>query len=142
MKNEQIINVSIEYGKENLKQIIQAKIDNKAKYAYERCIEEMYKNKPYGLYKFGYIEDLENINSANLYDYYKTLINECKIDIFVSGNINEMVKNKLEENLSIKNIQPRKAIYEISEKNEEKEEKQENEIIDKLQVNQGKLVIG
>ena len=128
--------------KENLKQIIQAKIDNKAKYAYERCIEEMYKNKPYGLYKFGYIEDLENINSANLYDYYKTLINECKIDIFVSGNINEMVKNKLEENLSIKNIQPRKAIYEISEKNEEKEDKQENEIIDKLQVNQGKLVIG
>ena len=94
------------------------------------------------MYKFGYIEDLENINSANLYDYYKTLINECKIDIFVSGNINEMVKNKLEENLSIKNIQPRKAIYEISEKNEEKEDKQENEIIDKLQVNQGKLVIG
>lgn len=140
--NNEFKNEYVNSEKENLKQIIQAKIDNKAKYAYERCIEEMYKNKPYGLYKFGYIEDLENINSANLYDYYKTLINECKIDIFVSGNINEMVKNKLEENLSIKNIQPRKAIYEISEKNEEKEDKQENEIIDKLQVNQGKLVIG
>ena len=37
--------------KENLKQIIEGKIDNKAKYASDRCIEEMYKDKPYGLYK-------------------------------------------------------------------------------------------
>ena len=31
--------------KENLKQIIDGKIDNKGSYALERCIEEMYKNK-------------------------------------------------------------------------------------------------
>ena len=53
---------------DNLKQIIQAKIDNKAKYSYERCIEEMYKNRPYGLYKFGYIEDLDKINEIDLYN--------------------------------------------------------------------------
>lgn len=47
--------------KENLKQIIEGKIDNKANYALERCIEEMYKDKPYGLYKYGYIDDLEKI---------------------------------------------------------------------------------
>ena len=67
--------------KENLKQIIQGKIDNKARYAYDRCIEEMYKNEPYGLYKYGYIEDLENINSQNLYEYYLELIKTVKIDI-------------------------------------------------------------
>ena len=44
--------------KENLKQIIEGKIDNKGRYALDRCIEEMYKNKPYGLYKYGYVEDL------------------------------------------------------------------------------------
>ena len=33
----------MEQEKENLKQIINGKIDNKASYAMERCIEEMYK---------------------------------------------------------------------------------------------------
>lgn len=47
--------------KQNIKQIIESKIDNKAKYALDRCIEEMFKNEPYGLYKYGYVEDLEQI---------------------------------------------------------------------------------
>ena len=41
--------------KKNLKQIIEAKIDNKNKYSLDRCIEEMFKDEAYGLYKFGYI---------------------------------------------------------------------------------------
>src|SRR5699024_9530785 len=78
----------VEGEKKNLKQIIEAKIDNKAKYAYDRCIEEMFKNKPYGLYKFGYVEDIEKITPEQLYDYYKKLISNCKIDIFCSGSLN------------------------------------------------------
>ena len=39
--------------KENIKQIIQSKIDNKSKYALDRCIEEMFKDQAYGLYKYG-----------------------------------------------------------------------------------------
>jgi len=35
----------------------------------------MYKEKPYGLYKYGYAEDLEKINSENLYNYYMQIIN-------------------------------------------------------------------
>ena len=128
--------------KENLKQIIQAKIDNKARFAYERCIEEMYKDKPYGLYRFGYIEDLENINPNNLYEHYKKLICESKIDIFVSGKIDEKSKQILKENELIKNLNSREAVYLINGENEEKEEVKEREVIQNMQVNQGKLVIG
>lgn len=64
----------IKQEKENLKQIIEGKSDNKGSYALERCIEEMYKDKPYGLYKFGYIEDLEKINGNELYKYYLDII--------------------------------------------------------------------
>ena len=42
---------------------------------------------PYSLYKYGNIEDLENIDEKSLYEQYKNLINNCKIDIFVSGNV-------------------------------------------------------
>lgn len=130
------------YGeKQNLKQIIQSKIDNKSRFAYERCIEEMYKGKPYGLYRFGYEEDLENINASNLYEYYKKLINECKIDIFVSGNVEGKVKQILEKNETLNNLNVREARY-IKNENEEKEQTEEKVIIQNMQVNQGKLVIG
>ena len=58
----------VDSEKENLKQIINGKIDNKSRYALDRCIEEIFKGEPYGLYKYGYIEDLENITPESLYE--------------------------------------------------------------------------
>lgn len=131
----------VEQEKENLKQIIEGKIDNKARYALDRCIEEMYKNQPYGLYKYGYIEDMENINEKNLYEHYKKLISNCKIDIFVSGIVDEELENIIKENENIKKLQDRIPEYnkiEISAKKSEKE----NVVQESMEVTQGKLIIG
>ncbi len=127
--------------KENLKQIIEGKIDNKAKYAQDRCIEEMYKDKPYGLYKFGYVEDLEKITSKELYEYYKKMLKECKIDIFISGKIDTTkTKQIIETNETITNIQGRKILI---NKGQNLENVKNPEIIEeKLEVTQGKLVLG
>ena len=81
----------VEQEKTNLRNIIESKIDNKARYALDRCIEEMYKEEPFGLYKYGYVEDLDKINEKNLYDEYQKLIKNSKIDIFVTGNIDETI---------------------------------------------------
>ena len=83
--------------KEKLKQIIEAKKDNKGMYAFNRCIEEMYKNKPYATYKFGELEELEKITNEELYKYYKELIQECKFDIYISGRKNRRNKNRNRE---------------------------------------------
>ena len=93
----------VKQEKENVKRIIEGKPDNKARYAFDRCIEEMYKDKPYGLYKYGYIEDLEKITAQELYDYYEEMKSKCKIDIFVSGNINDEVIKLYNANDIIKN---------------------------------------
>lgn len=134
----------VEGEKKNLKQIIEAKIDNKAKYAYDRCIEEMFKDKPYGLYKYGYIEDLEKITPEELYNYYKTLINNCKIDIFYSGTIDkEQVKQTIEQNENIKKLNARKPEYVVNnETTEQTEIKALNIINESMQITQGKLVMG
>lgn len=131
----------VESEKENLKQIILGKIDNKSKYAYERCIEEMYKDKPFGLYKYGYIEELENINAQTLYEHYKKMISKCKIDIFISGEIDEGAKQIIMENENIKNINERQPEY---NKKSEKADiiEQERIIEEKMEVSQGKLVLG
>jgi len=126
--------------KENLKQIIEGKIDNKALYAQDRCVEEMYKNKPYGLYRFGYSDELENINPENLYEHYKELINTCKIDIFVSGEITEEVKEAVTNNEHIKKLQDREI--EFLKENEKSNPNKENKIEESMDVTQGKLVIG
>lgn len=130
--------------KENIKQIIQSKIDNKSKYALDGCIEEMFKDQAYGLYKYGYVEDLEKITPQSLYEYYKKLINNCKIDIFCSGIIeSKHIENIVQENELIKSANPRKAEYVVNnETTEEVEIKQEKVVEDHMQVTQGKLVIG
>lgn len=130
--------------KENLKQIINGKIDNKARYSLDRCIEEIFKGEPYGLYKYGYVEDLEKITPQNLYEYYKELIKNCKIDIYYSGifdndNTEKIIEKRLQEN----NIESRNAEYVINNEMTEKKQKSETKTVEEsMDVTQGKLVLG
>ena len=131
----------LEQEKENIKRIINGKTDNKAMYAFDRCIEEMYENKPYGLYKYGNIEDVDKIGSKELYEHYKKLIEECKIDIFISGDIETNQEKIVIENENIKKLKEREAKY-IINSIEEKETVEETEIKEEMDVTQGKIVIG
>ena len=131
----------VEQEKENIKQIIDGKIDNKARYSLDRCIEEMYKDQPYGLYKYGYVEDMKDINEKNLYEYYQQLINECKIDIFVSGIIDEETENIIKNNENIIKLKDREPQYNNPEIIAKKSEK-ENDVQESMDVTQGKLIIG
>lgn len=131
--------------KEKLKKIIESKIDDKDFYALENCISTMYNNEGFGLFKFGNIEDVDNINQENITEQYFKLLKTAKIDIFVSGNLNEnYVKNVFIENENIKNLIPRAENYILN--NEFTEIKQivdkPKEITEEMNITQGKLVIG
>lgn len=139
--NEEFLNLE----KENLKKVINRKIDDKDSYALDRCIHAMYGDEKFGLYKFGYEDDVDKISIKDISDYYNWLIQNSKIDIFISGNIDT---NKIEEflkvNNNIKKLRPRIENYILN--NEFTESKQivenTNEISEKMDVTQGKLVIG
>ena len=143
VENNEFNQEYVESEIKNLKQVIEGRKDSKATYAYERCIEEMYKDKPYSLYKYGELGDLENINTKDLYEQYVNLINNCKIDIFVSGNIEENIKDNIINNDNIQKLNERDAVYIINNKESRvKEEKEEQEISESMDINQGKLIIG
>lgn len=131
----------VEQEKNNIKRRIEGKIDNKAKYAIGRCIEEMYKDQPYGLYRFGYVEDLTKINASSLYEYYQEFINICKIDIFISGKIDSDISNMLLDNENVKSLNSREAKY-VQTATSKKEKVAENTITESMDVTQGKLIIG
>ena len=143
VNNNKFDETYVESEKNNIKQIIEGRKDAKATYALERCIEEMYKKLPYALYKYGKLEDLKNINAENLYEQYKKLINECKIDIFISGDITEEVKNEVIENKNIISLEERNPNYiESNKENRIKQEKQEEIVSESMDVTQGKLILG
>lgn len=131
--------------KENLKKVINRKIDDKDSYALEKCISKMYGEEKFGLYKFGYIEDVDKITIEEISEYYNWLIQNSKIDIFISGNLQEdEVKALLDNNLNIKKLRPRTENYILNNEFTESKQIMENitEISEKMDVTQGKLVMG
>lgn len=134
----------VDSEKKTIKRLIDGRIDNKDMYAYTRCIEEMYKNEPYGLYKYGYIEDLENINEENLYTDYQNLLSIAKIDFFASGELQtDSVISIIEENPNIQKLQEREDTHIVNTEDTEKKRKVQIQTIqDVKDVTQGKLVIG
>ena len=141
IENEGFKEEYVEQEKQNIKHRIEGKIDNKARYANERCVEEMFKNEPFGLYKFGYEEDLKDLNGKELYKYYQELINTCKIDIFISGDLKEQDENLIVEDENIKGLKERESVFEMP-KIEKREVKKENVVTESMEVTQGKLVLG
>ena len=127
--------------KNNIKQLIEGKIDNKARYAIDRCTEEMYKGHQFSLYKYGYVEDLENIDKNELYQYYQELLKTCKIDIFVSGIIEDNIYDIVCQSNEIQQLEPREPKY-IKTSLEVIPQNHEQIVQESMDVTQGKLILG
>ncbi len=133
----------LEIEKNNLKNLIESKIDNKDKYAFDKCISAMYGENGFGIYKFGYSEDLNLINIKNISEYYFELINSAKIDIYVSGDIEfDETKKIIEENKQLEKLNNREENCVIASKNKDNIEINEKVLEEKMNINQGKLVMG
>lgn len=131
IKNNGFNKQYVEQEKINLKKLIESRKDNKALYAKERCLENMFVGESYGIYKYGKIEDLEKINEVKLYAYYKELINNCKIDLYVIGNNIDNIKIP---HIPSKNLEKVENIHIIPTV--------PNKINEIQDVAQGKLIIG
>lgn len=135
----------LDVEKDNLRKIIEAKKDNKDFYAFNNCIENMYGEIGFGLYKYGYSEDIDSITIESISEYYKKLVNEGKIDIYISGNFeDEEIESIVLENENIKKLNDREENFIINNSSTESKEIVENikEIKEKMNITQGKLVIG
>lgn len=125
--------------KETIKELINSKINDKGSYAINRATEEMCKDEPFGLYKFGYVEDLENITAPDLYKHYKNVLATAEIHIYISGNIDE---ESIEAELKDKfQGVARKYVAQNSD-NKVTNHEENKTITEKQNVTQGKLVLG
>jgi predicted Zn-dependent peptidase len=132
----------LDIEKEKLKKMINELVDDKDAYSYYNCIHEMFGDEGYGLYQMGIESEVEKIDSKSLYEYYQKFIDKAKIDIFVSGEVDsDAIKTYIDE--KVKDLKSREfdatsLISTISAKNVDNPK----EIFEKLDVTQGKLVMG
>lgn len=129
----------VESEKKNLKDYIEGLSNDKRSYANLRCIEEMCEDEIMGIRDTGYVEDIAPITAENLYEHYKSIIATSPIDIFVSGDVEiDAVVSAFKAYLdSIEfNIVPLENISETPAEIKNKK------VVDRFEVNQGKLALG
>ncbi|TCO79319.1 EF-P 5-aminopentanol modification-associated protein YfmF [Marinisporobacter balticus] len=125
--------------KENLAERIEGRKNDKMKYAFDRCIEEMCRNEPFSLYPYGNIDDLKNITSTSLYAHYKNVITSSPIDICVVGDFDEKEIEKLvTEKLKFN----QKEVIAVKREKIEYIPDEINVVEENMDINQGKLNLG
>ncbi|QSZ27913.1 insulinase family protein [Aceticella autotrophica] len=125
--------------KEIQKNRIESRINEKTKYAVDRCIEEMCKGENYSIYELGSIEDLNEIDEKNLYRYYCKCMNTLPIDIYVVGHVDpDYVIQLFHKHFNVE----REKILSIPETAVKKSVEKVKYVTDKLDVTQGKLTLG
>lgn len=125
IKDNRFINIDKQKNK-LLQEIISVK-DNKVKYSILKLMEKM-KDKPYSYNPYGTTEELDEITGKDLYDYYKKVLNEDQIDIFVLGDFSSQkmkdifkeyfkvtTYKKENKKLLVKELVPRKRIVKYHE---------------------------
>lgn len=130
----------VEAEKSTLTTQLESIINDKIQYAAERCVQEMCADEPYRLNASGRIEDIASINSQNLYERYQQWLKEAQFDLYVVGDtsleqVTEFVKSSFRlpdtsSSLPYADVEPHRPIQAVKT------------VIDRLDVNQGKLNLG
>ncbi|MUV39899.1 putative inactive metalloprotease YmfF [Lentibacillus sp. JNUCC-1] len=126
--------------KATLKKKMIAIQDDKMQYANMRLIDEMCEGDPYHLHVHGYEEDLNDIQSDNLYQYYQEMLISDDFDLYILGDVDtESIKDLLARTFRNGHTErpPKERIAPHPDS-----EKPARTIIDKQPVQQAKLHIG
>ena len=125
---------TVEIEKNNLKNMIESLFNDKKDYAEQRCTEIMFEGEPFMVHELGSIKELDEINEKNLKEHYDRILDEGRIDIFVSGScdIDEVIK-------VFDDVKSKTALPENSADNKKTDVKT---VMEEQEVNQGKLMMG
>lgn len=72
--------------RETVRKKLEAIVNDKIRYAAERCIEEMCRLEPYRLHPLGQRADLDTITPESLYQSYNSWLNGATLDLYVVGD--------------------------------------------------------
>ncbi len=122
-----------------LRKRLEAIVNDKVRYAAERCLEEMCADEPYRLHALGRIADLDAITPASLHEHYNQWLSQASFDLYVAGDTSLSQVSELVAN-SFKLPAGEPAGYAASEHRPAAREPRT--VVEKMDVGQGKLNMG
>lgn len=112
--------------------------EDSANYSLIRMFEEFDGDAPTSYRLSGYLEDLDNIDEENLYEYYQSVLKSDLVDIFVLGEVDEENISKLfRKHFPLRTLKKVKVPYLL----EEKDVRRKSEYNEKIDNSQSKLSI-
>ena len=128
-----------ESEKQELIDIINAEINNKGKYAINKCTDLMFKDEIFSVGARGDVKDVERVTPKQLYEAYKKALSEYKIEIYFIGS--------LDIDRAIARIEPyfdgiKRSVEKIDDISIVKKAEKVNEYTEIQDVKQGKLCMG
>lgn len=129
----------VEAEKRTLRKRLDAIINDKIRYAGERCIEEMCKDEPFRLHPLGRREAIGGLTPESLHAAYTRWLQDSPIDLYVVGRTTmDEVKQLVQEAFRLNG---KDAGAYVMQKTRH-EVNQVRTVVEELEVNQGKLNMG
>jgi predicted Zn-dependent peptidase len=125
--------------RETVRKKLESIVNDKIRYAAERCIEEMCRKEPYRLHPLGQRADLDQITPKSLYESYNSWLDEAILDLYVVGDTTTEEVEKLVQR-HFGRVQSEVGLY--SSKFVPVSVNEVRTVEEKLDVSQGKLNLG
>lgn len=125
--------------KQTIRNKLESIVNDKIRYAAERCVQIMYADDPFRYNPLGRLEDIASLNSESLYEQYQNWLKHAPIDIYVVGHttleeVTAIVKEQFQmdrDELFDYRIDARHRLF-----------TEPKRVVEQLDVNQGKLNMG
>ncbi|MBE6881582.1 MAG: insulinase family protein [Ruminococcaceae bacterium] len=129
--------IDLELEREYLIDTIESDLNDKRTYAIGKALDLVFEDEPFGIKRYGYVEDAKAITAKSLADAWKELVEKARIEIFFSGPGSADAAEKVfaEKIASIKRSPKEASAAEIVDYSPFKEAEESMDIV------QGKLVM-
>lgn len=129
----------VDAEKATLRKRLEAIVNDKIRYAAERCIEEMCADEPYRLHPLGRLDNIDAITPDILFKQYEQWLEHAALDLYVVGDTSlEEVSRLVEGAFKLKQGSPSHYSRPISQH----AVKEIKYVVDEMDVSQGKLNMG
>jgi len=139
LENGEFVSKYLDAEKQTIQNKLESIVNDKIRYAAERCMQVMYADDPFRYNPLGRLEDIASLEAGSLYEQYRSWLRHAPMDLYVVGHTTlEEVTEIVKEQFQI----DRAELFDYRIEATHRFIKEPKVVVEQLDVNQGKLNMG
>ncbi|MEX1028943.1 MAG: pitrilysin family protein [Paenibacillaceae bacterium] len=139
LENSKFLSKYVNAEKQTIQNKLESIVNDKIRYAAERCMQVMYGDDPFRFNPLGRLEDITSLESDRLYEQYRNWLKHAPIDLYVVGHTTlDEVVTIVKEQFQIE----RGELFDYRIEASLRTISEPKRVVEQLDVNQGKLNMG